>query len=225
MTQPAVYIICSDQHRNGKTLLARTLLDYLLLEGRDPFAIDADVAKAPLRGFFPGRTALVDFETIPGQMKLFDTILASPGRDYVIDLPALQTERFFAVADDLKVFDALHEAGFRVVVFFIVDKRQTSALLAEAMGRRSGIDLAVPVVNKYVGSSWAERGYALGLPELNQSTFAAIGNKRVSLRAVAEGDAEGLNQPQQQEVIAFLSAVMRDLSDVDPIMSLKGLKT
>lgn len=225
MTQPAVYIICSDQHRNGKTLLARTLVDYLLLEDRDPFILDADPTKTPLRGFFPGRTAVVDFETIPGQMKLFDTILASPGRDYVIDLPSLQTEKFFEVAGDLGVFGAVHEAGFRVVVFFVVDKRQASAFLAEALGRREGIDLAVPVVNRYVGSSWNERGYALTLPEMNQSTIAAIADRRVSLRAVAEGDSEGLTLPQQDELIAFLSAVMRDLSDVDPILSLNALKS
>jgi hypothetical protein len=224
VTRPAVYIICSDQHRNGKTLLARVLVDYLLLEDRDPFAIDADAQKAPLRGFFPGRTALVDLEAITGQMKVFDTILASPGRDYVIDLPALQTERFFAVADDLNALAAMHEAGFRIVVFFVVDKRQASALIAEAMTRRAGIDLSVPVVNNYVGSSWGDRGYALIMPELNQSTIAAIANKRVSLRAVAEGDSEGLTEPQQREVIAFLSAVMRDLSDVDPIVSLNELK-
>jgi len=34
--ESTVYIICSDQHRNGKTLLARVLVDYLMLDGRDP---------------------------------------------------------------------------------------------------------------------------------------------------------------------------------------------
>ena len=33
----AVHIVCSDRHRNGKTLLARVLVDFLLLDGRDPF--------------------------------------------------------------------------------------------------------------------------------------------------------------------------------------------
>ena len=48
---PTVYITASDQHRNGKTLLARLLADYLLLDGRDPFMIDTDAPDGPLRNF------------------------------------------------------------------------------------------------------------------------------------------------------------------------------
>src|SRR5260221_14699743 len=96
--EPSVYIIGSDQHRNGKTMLARVLVDYLMLDGRDPFAIDAGFPLGPLRNHFPGRTALVDFETVRGQMKVFDTILGTPGRDYVIDFTADQTQRFAKAA-------------------------------------------------------------------------------------------------------------------------------
>ena len=71
---PTIYVVVSDQHRNGKTLLARLLSDYLLLDGRDPFLFDTDAPDGPLRNFFPGRTALADFAAIRGQMKLFDTI-------------------------------------------------------------------------------------------------------------------------------------------------------
>ena len=31
--EPTVYIVCSDQHRNGKTMLARVLVDFLVLDG------------------------------------------------------------------------------------------------------------------------------------------------------------------------------------------------
>ena len=89
MAAPAlIAIVCSDRHRNGKTLLARLLVDHLLMEERDPYCLDLSYPEGTLRSFFPGRTALVDFEHVPGQMKVFDTILAGPGRDYVIDVPA-----------------------------------------------------------------------------------------------------------------------------------------
>ena len=98
--KPTIYIVASDASRNGKTLLARLVVDYLLLDGKDPFIFDTDAPDGPLRQFFPGRTALADFEKMPGRMKLFDTILTSPGRDYVIDLPQRHMQPFFkAVAD------------------------------------------------------------------------------------------------------------------------------
>ena len=97
---PTVYITASDQHRNGKTLLARLLADYLMLDGHDPFMIDTDAPDGPLRSYFPGRTALADFSQMQGQMKLFDTIMASPGRDYVVDLPVRHMEGFFKAVGD-----------------------------------------------------------------------------------------------------------------------------
>jgi hypothetical protein len=110
---PTIYIICSDRHRNGKTLLARVLVDYLLLDHRDPFVIDANFPEGTLRAAFPGRTALVDFAQIQGQMKMFDTIMGSLGRDYVIDLPAPQLENFFEVFRQVNFKEEAY--GFRLV--------------------------------------------------------------------------------------------------------------
>ena len=119
---PLIHIVCSDRHRNGKTLLARVLIDYLLLDGRDPFVIDANYPEGPLRDFFPGRTALVDFDQMPGRMKLFDTILGSLGRDYVVDLPAHQTKQFFEAVVELGFIQEAHKAGFQCALLYIVDR-------------------------------------------------------------------------------------------------------
>ena len=149
---PTVYITASDQHRNGKTLLARLLADYLLLDGRDPFMIDTDAPDGPLRSFFPGRTALADFEKMQGRMKLFDTILASPGRDYVVDLPARHTDDFFKAAAELHAFEEMKRLGFRVIVFYIVDRTAASLRTAKTIQKFPNIDLFVPVENQHVGS-------------------------------------------------------------------------
>ena len=101
-SSPLIAIVCSDRHRNGKTMLARVLVDFLLLEGRDPYCLDLSHPEGALRAFFPGRTALVDFAQVSGQMKVFDTILAGPGRDYVIDLPAQELARFCEVMGGLE---------------------------------------------------------------------------------------------------------------------------
>ena len=221
---PTIYIVASDQHRNGKTLLARLLADYLLLDGRDPFLVDTDAPDGPLRNYFPGRTALADFATIKGQMKLFDTILAAPGRDYVVDLPVRHLENFLAAAADLNFFQECKNLEFRVFFFFVVDNSFTSLKAAKAVQALAGIDLFVPVHNKLVRSTWPEEEGALTIPLLPAAIASAIGNKRFSIRNFVQGDVQGLDEGMTMELQNFLYEVLNNLSNLEPVLSLKNLK-
>ena len=221
---PTVYITASDQHRNGKTLLARLLADYLLLDGRDPFMIDTDAPEGPLRQFFPGRTALADFAAMPGQMKLFDTIIASPGRDYVVDLPARHTEGFFKAAEELNFFDELKKLGFRIIVFYVVDRNAVSLRAAKAIQKFPNIDLFVPVENQHVGSFWPKSEGDLIIPALPQALAIAIGDKRFSLRAFVLGDTQHLIEEHQLILSNFLFEVLNNLGNLEPLVTLQNLK-
>ena len=221
---PTIYIVASDQHRNGKTLLARLLADYLLLDGRDPFLVDTDAPDGPLRNYFPGRTALADFATIKGQMKLFDTILAAPGRDYVVDLPVRHLENFLAAAADLNFFQECKNLEFRVFFFFVVDNSFTSLKAAKAVQALAGIDLFVPVHNKLVRSTWPEEEGSLTIPLLPAAIASAIGNKRFSIRNFVQGDVQGLDEEMTMELQNFLYEVLNNLSNLEPVLSLKNLK-
>ncbi len=221
---PTIYIVASDQHRNGKTLLARLLADYLLLDGRDPFLVDTDAPDGPLRNYFPGRTALADFATIKGQMKLFDTILAAPGRDYVVDLPVRHLENFLAAAADLNFFQECKNLEFRVFFFFVVDNSFTSLKAAKAVQALAGIDLFVPVHNKLVRSTWPEEEGSLTIPLLPAAIASAIGNKRFSIRNFVQGDVQGLDEGMTMELQNFLYEVLNNLSNLEPVLSLKNLK-
>jgi hypothetical protein len=215
-----VYITASDENRNGKTLLARLLSDYLLLDGKDPFIIDTDAPDGPLRQFFPGRTALADFATMQGRMKLFDTILAAPGRDYVVDLPARHMLNFFKAVEDLNVFVEANKAGFRIVVFYVVDRVAASFKAAKAIYEQEGIDLFVAVRNENVGSSWPKEEGALVLPALPRDVAVAISEKRFSLRNFVLGDEQGLEGAGKLALNTFLYEVLGSLNSLDVEMSL-----
>jgi hypothetical protein len=221
---PTVYIIASDQHRNGKTILARLLADYLMLDGYDPFMIDTDAPDGPLRSYFPGRTALADFAHMHGQMKLFDTIIASPGRDYVVDLTARHLEGFFKAVSELNFFDEAHKAGFRIFVFFIVDRSLVSLKAARLTEKFPGLDLFVPVCNQYIGTSWPGTEGSLLIPALPQSVAFIISDKRFSLRAFVLGDKQQLPEEYQHVLNTFLYDVLNSLSNLEPMVSLKSLK-
>ena len=222
---PTLYITCSDQHRNGKTFLARLLVDYLMLDGRDPFVIDTDAPDGPLRAYFPGRTALADFFQISGQMKLFDTILGAPGRDYVIDLPVRHMEPFFKAVAELDFFEEAHRAGFRIMVFYIVDRSITSLKAARTVQEFPGLDLFVAVDNEFVGTSWPRDEGALVLPDLPRNLAIAISDRRISLRSFVLGDRQNLPEGQTHTLSSFLSRTFANLSNIEPIFSMKKLSS
>jgi hypothetical protein len=221
---PTVYITASDQHRNGKTLLARLLADYLLLDGRDPFMIDTDAPDGPLRKFFPGRTVLADFAAMPGQMKLFDTIVASPGRDYVIDLPARHIDGFFQAVIELNFFEELKKLGFRIIVFYVVDRQAASLRAAKSIQKFPNIDLFVPVENQHVGSLWPKSEGDLVIPALPQTLAIAIADKRFSLRSFVLGDTQHISEEHQSILSNFLYEVLNNLGNLEPLVSLQSLK-
>lgn len=223
---PIIYIVCSDRNRNGKTLLARVLVDHLMLDGRDPFVLDAGFPEGPLRAFFPGRTALVDFDQMPGRMKLFDTILERPGRDYVIDLPAPQTGPFFQAVTELGFADEARARGFDLVVLFIVDRAEDSLKMAADIARTVKPDLLVPVRNAHVGSALdaTDAKLTIDMPVLDRAAAAIIANKRFSLRSFLLGDEAGMQAHLAARLKSFLYELTTGFREIEPAMSLSRLR-
>ncbi len=224
--QPVIHIVCSDRHRNGKTLLARVLVDYLMLDGRDPFVIDAGHPEGSLRSYFPGRTVLVDLAATAGQMKLFDTILGSPGRDYVIDLPSGQTENFFKTSAEIGFIDEAQHSGFRIVVLFIVDQNPESPKTADDLDRKARPDLMVLVRNGFVGSALTHVGHktVINLPALDPEIAALTEARRFSFRIFLLDDGQGLDTAQRIKLKSFLYDIMTGLRNLGPAISLKALQ-
>ncbi len=221
---PTVYIVTSDQARNGKTLLARCITDYLLLDGRDPFLIDTDTPEGSLRNYFPGRTQLVNFAKVMGQIKIFDTILASPGRDYVIDLSSKDAQSFFGEVQELGFFAEAQKLGFRFILLVIVDDSELSSRFARDLRRTAKVDLFVPVKNAFIGSTWPNDDAALTMPALDHATAIAVANRRFSFRAYVLGDTQNLPEPEIRNLNRFVYDVMQGLNNLEPEISIKGLR-
>ncbi len=221
---PTVYIVTSDQARNGKTLLARCIADYLLLDRRDPFLIDTDTPEGSLRNYFPGRTQLVNFAKVMGQIKIFDTILASPGRDYVIDLSSNYAQAFFSEVRELDFLAEAQKLGFRFILLVIVDDSELSAKFARDLRRTFKVDLFVPVKNASIGSAWPNDDAALTMPTLDHATATAIANRRFSLRAFVLGDTQNMPETEIRNLNRFIYEVMQGLNNLEPEISIRELR-
>ena len=161
---PLIAVICSDRHRNGKTLLARVLVDFLLLEGRDPFVPRSQPPGGNAARVISRAARRLSISTmVAGQMKVFDTILAGPGRDYVIDLPAQQLPRFCEAMRDLEFRKAYEAAGFSFVLSSSSSMPTRNSLkTAAAVEELLTPDLFVPVANRFVGSALPDGVPGLG---------------------------------------------------------------
>jgi hypothetical protein len=161
-----------------------------------------------------------------GRMMLFDTILESPGRDYVIDLPAPQTVAFFEAAHELDFFDAARQAGFGIVILFIVDKTAGSLEAAARLGELAMPDSLVPVRNQHVGSSLPEsyEGTVVEMPALNRELVSLIEDRRFSLRLFLMGEEQLVPQNFRAQLKSFLYQVITGLRDIEPAMTLNRVK-
>ena len=227
MPAPAtIYIVCSDRGRNGKTLLARVLVDHLLIDERDPFCFDLGAPGGSLRNFFPGRTALIDIGDGQGRAKLFDILLARAGRDYVIDVPGALLTRFCEAAGAVSFPEAARGKGFRICVLYVVDRDPLSLKTAMAVEDMLQPDLLVPVINRFVGTSLPDGvpGPVVTLEKIEGELHGIISNRRFSLRAFLMGDDAGVPARLRAHLKNFLHEVLGGLRNLDPAMSLQSLQ-
>jgi hypothetical protein len=215
------HIVCSDQPRNGKTLVARLLCDYLILSRRAPLIFDAAPSTGGLRSYFPARASKVELSTTAGQMALFDRALAQPLHDCVVDLPAHLLPAAADLMRHIGFGEERHTPGLELVVLYVADRNVDSLLAGRKLRGLLRPARFIVVKNeailrdepdrvaKFLYDGLAKEGQ-LVVPELDGAVTAAIEDKTFSFRRFAE-EAEPANLPPQvcEGIEDFLSRVYR----------------
>lgn len=228
-------VVCSDESRNGKTLMARLLTDHLLLTGRDPHVFDCDEPRGHINRFFPSRSTLIDIRRTAGQIRLFDAVLADPRRDYVVDLPATGFDTFFTVVDDLDFLNAAHDAGLELVIAFVLDKSLTSLMTARDLHGAYSTETFYLVRNAYVGNPLATRqarevfeeiepDAELFIPMLDREALAVAEEPPFSFSRFATEGYAALTPMVRLRLRSFLSDVMGQFQSRDLAIDLGSLK-
>ena len=116
-TRAAKYsIICSDQPRNGKTLVARLVADYQLLCQHETEIFDLASDPRGLTIFFPVRGRRIDLARTADQMALLDRALATPPHDCVVYVPPHLNDGFFKYLRQFDFSAAARAHGMRCVL-------------------------------------------------------------------------------------------------------------
>ncbi len=149
MPQPSpLYIIASQHPRVGKTLIARLLIEFLRLSGKTLVGYDLDPREPALAAYFPNLVWPLDIADTPGQMALFDRLIADKWRATVIDLGYGLFEQFFNVMAEIGFEREARRQGIEPVVLFITNSAPITARNYAALRGRLPQTTFVPVHNE-----------------------------------------------------------------------------
>jgi hypothetical protein len=217
------HIVCSDQPRNGKTLFARLLADYLILGGRRPLIFDAASAPGGIGSYFPLRGLRINLASTAGQMALLDRALDPPLHDCVLDVPAHLVDNLFAILADVAFAEAAHNSGLALVIHFVVDRTETSLLAGSRLRAKGEWDRFIVVRNEAVTPTFRDivgraryedlaREGRIVIPALDGEVIDAIQDRGFSFSEFAQ-DALPLVPPRIHKAVAlFVAQVYRQFN-------------
>lgn len=120
MAKPAVVIVGADKGGVGKTTVSRTLLDYFGAHHIPTRAFDTETPRGTLTRFHPDQTEIVDVTSIADQMKIFDTLGATPAQVTVIDIRAGLLSSTLQALSDIGFLESAKKGQITFAVFHIL---------------------------------------------------------------------------------------------------------
>jgi len=154
MRRTPVYIVCSPRPAVGKTLIARVLTEFLLLQRGSVQAFDINLREPSLLNYLPRVTETALISDTFGQMALMDRLIVNDDVPKVIDLGFHAFDEFFKVAAEIGFMKEAELRGVDPIVLFIPDRDRTSTvawmMLRETFPRAA----LIPVENEHV--LWGE---------------------------------------------------------------------
>lgn len=122
-----LYVVCSPHRGVGKTMVARLLAEFYLLEGRPVTAIDLADEGPRLADHLPHLTVAGDIAGIAGQMALFDRLVAGPQAVNVVDVSHRAFNGFFGIAQKIGLFEEARRCGIDPLILYLIDPDPRSA--------------------------------------------------------------------------------------------------
>lgn len=143
-----LFIVAAQHPRVGKTLVARLLIEYFKQTPRALVGYDLDPREPTLARYFPGIASTIDISDTPGQMALFDRMIADYWRTTVIDLGYGLSDRFFSVMAQIGFEQEAKRQMIEPIVLFITDSAPITVHRYAELRRRLRQTHFVPVHNE-----------------------------------------------------------------------------
>lgn len=150
MRRTPVYIVCSPRPGVGKTLIARLLTEFLLLQKGAVAAFDINLREPALTDYLPRVTETARIDDTFGQMALMDRLIVNDGIAKVIDLGFHAFDDFFRIVDEIGFVKEAARRGIDPIVLFIPDRDRASAAAWDMLKAALPRTALVAVDNEHV---------------------------------------------------------------------------
>jgi hypothetical protein len=127
MRRTPVYIICSPRPLVGKTLIARLLSEFLLLQRGAVVAFDINLKEPSLLDYLPKLTETAEVDDTFGKMQLMDRLILNDGIAKVIDLGFHAFDEFFKMSEEIGFMKEAARRGIAPLILFVGDTDRASA--------------------------------------------------------------------------------------------------
>src|ERR1700687_2312555 len=127
MRTTPVYIISSPRPLVRKTLIARLLSEYLLLNHGAVVACDINLQEPSLLEYLPRITETAEVDDTFGKMALMDRLIVNDGIAKVIDLGFHAFDEFFKMSEQIGFLKEAARRGVKPIVMFVADTDRVSA--------------------------------------------------------------------------------------------------
>jgi hypothetical protein len=179
---------------------------------------DTDFPHGGIASYFPENSEIIDLSRTQGQMRLFDTMIAVPGVNYVVDLQASLLDRFFTIFNDIAFDTGAREVGIDVVVYFIVDRSLNSIHAAEQVRAKLRASELVLVHNEAIGNALnipgaveeyedIEKDRDLVLPKLSEEARDLVETADFSFADFITGKSANISIVIRRELWHFLETI------------------
>jgi hypothetical protein len=150
MRHTPVYIICSPRPLVGKTLTARLLCEFLLLQHGDVVAFDINLKEPSLLEYLPRLTETAEVDDTFGKMALMDRLIVNDGTAKVIDLGFHAFDEFFKMSEEIGFMKEAVRRGVSPVVLFVADTDRASTRGYPMLQQQIPATSMVTIDNEYV---------------------------------------------------------------------------
>jgi hypothetical protein len=150
MRRTPVYIICSPRPLVGKTLVARLLCEFLLLQRGNVSAFDINLKEPSLLDYLPKLTETAEIDDTFGKMQLMDRLILNDDLAKVIDLGFHAFDEFFKMSDEIGFMKEAARRGIAPLVLFVADTDRVSARGYEMLQQQIPPNALATVDNEFV---------------------------------------------------------------------------
>ncbi len=119
MRRTPVYIVCSPRPDVGKTLVARLLTEFLLLQNGSVTAFDINIREPSLLDYLPELTETALISDTFGQMALMDRLVLNDAVPKVVDLGFHAFDDFFRIVTEIGYMKEAERRGIDPIILYL----------------------------------------------------------------------------------------------------------